>query len=269
MNSPIKLNMLLALAKYKFLTNSHFLVLGFTPSLRTTQQYTTQLINAGYVKNVEYGNLIKKDDPFKDIKNEGLNFLTKKGVEFLEDRMAYDKEDIKYPPHQDVGTGDYIHRVFIIFTLISYDKYCTLNNVKTDFKVDYHKHETLVLFKDKDVIKKIIFDIVIIYKEKLYVIEVWQGKDKDYIMRKIKRLYKPLLEGYASSKFEYSKIPRMLHVFRYENIMEDIRGEILSNSYYSEGVKAGLFHFAHIDAINKNFGVWQNINGKQIEIRDF
>jgi hypothetical protein len=253
--SDKKIEILKALARYKYITASQVIELGISSSLDSMRKYLTDLKNKELVKSTAYSGVIQVNNKSKLIRYEDLYFLDKNGVHFLQ--KTYDLDDIKHPTNYKLNfSNDYVHRVLMVSICISFDKWRKEKDIKGSFLIDFHNQETLIKVDEKLTVKP---DIIINFNGIYYIIEVWAGIEKEYITSKLGKLTKALATKKISEFLSYEKIPRIINVFKDPNTMERVKQELQTDSYFESAVSKGLFYFSTFEDIKQNFDNWQNI----------
>lgn len=263
--SEKQIQILKGLAKYKYLTVSQIVDLGISPSIITMREYIRTLKNGELIKQTAYRGIIQQDGKNKSIRFEGLNFLNKDGVELLEKK--YKVTNIKYPKNYKISfSNDYIHRVFIVSTCISFDKWKDKNDYAGRFLVDFHNSETTIKIDDKLTVKP---DIIVNFNQTFAIIEIWAGLEKEYIISQLSKLTKAIASKKVSEFLQYDRIPRILNIFKDNGAMERVKQELKIDPYFTSAVNNGLFYFATIEQIKEKFNIWYDTNGKEIDISVF
>lgn len=254
-----------ALAKYKYLTVSQILDLGISTSLYTVRKYITTLQQSKLIKQSIYRQTIQETHKNKNIRLEGLNFLDTEGVKILKDN--FDMENIKYPQkHKLSFSNDYFHRIYMVSACISFDLW--LEKTKTDgsFLIDFHNSETTIKINDTTTLKP---DIIVNFNGNYAILEVWAGVEKEYITSKLSKVFKAIASKKVSEFLNYEKAPRILNIFKDSDTMERVKHALKTTPFFENGVNKGLFCFITTDQIKENFNLWQDINGKTIDIEAF
>jgi hypothetical protein len=264
MITEIQVKMLKALAKYKYLTVSQMVDLDISPSIDTIRKYCNVLKKEELVKQTGYRGTIQEAGRNKNIRYEGMIFLAKSGVDFLE---GLGLENIKYPKNYKIAfANDYIHRSCMISTCISFDKYLQKNELNGFTKIDFHNAETTIEISPKLTVKP---DIIIGFNQNIFILEVWAGLEKEYILSQLQRLTKGLASKKISEFLEYDRLPRVVNIFRDVPTMERVKKELQAELFFESAVNKGLFYFATFENIKQDFSIWQDINGKNVEVATF
>lgn len=250
--SDKKIEILKALSRYKYITASQVVELGISNSLDSMRKYLTDLKSRELVKSTAYSGVIQVNNKSKLMRYEDLYFLDKKGVKFLQ--KTYDLDNIKYPKNHKLSfSNDYVHRALMVSICISFDKWRKEKDIKGSFLIDFHNQETTIQIDDKLTVKP---DIIINFDDTYYIIEVWAGIEKEYIINQLAKLTKALASKKVSEFLNYEKVPRIINVFKDPNTMERVRQELQEDSYFESAVSKGLFYFVTFENIKQNFSCW-------------
>jgi DNA-binding transcriptional ArsR family regulator len=263
--SEKKIEILKALSKYKYLTVSQIIDLGITSSIETVRKYLTALKKDELINSTRYSGAVQQNDKSKIVKFEGLHFLDKKGVHFLQENFDFD--NIKYPKNYKLAfSNDYLHRVLMISTCISFEKWRKEKDLKGGFLVDFHNSETTVKIDEKLIVKP---DIVVSFNQNMAIVEVWAGFEKEYIVNQLSKLIKGVGTNKVSEFLKYDRTPRILNIFKDSGVMQRVRQELKTDPYFINAVNKGLFYFATMDDIKRKFNFWQDINENWLDIDTF
>lgn len=252
--SDKKIEILKALSRYKYITASQVVELGISNSLDSMRKYLTDLKSRELVKSTAYSGVIQVNNKSKLMRYEDLYFLDKKGVKFLQ--KTYDLDNIKYPKNHKLSfSNDYVHRALMVSICISFDKWRKEKDIKGSFLIDFHNQETTIQIDDKLTVKP---DIIINFDDTYYIIEVWAGTEKEYIINQLAKLTKALASKKVSEFLNYEKVPRVINVFKDPNTMERVKQELQTDTYFESAVSKGLFYFATFEDIKQHFEKWKN-----------
>jgi hypothetical protein len=261
----IQEKILRALAKYKYLTISQLVDLGVSDSINTIRLYINTLQNQKLIKKSIYRQTIQETHKNKSIRLEGLNFLDTEGVKILKD--SFDMENIKYPQkHKLSFSNDYFHRIYMVSACISFDLWLEKTQKDGYFLIDFHNSETTIKINDTTTVKP---DIIVNFNGNYAILEVWAGVEKEYITSKLSKVFKAIASKKVSDFLNYEKAPRILNIFKDSDTMERVKHTLKTTPFFENGVNKGLFCFTTTDQIKENFNLWQDINGKTIDIEAF
>jgi hypothetical protein len=254
-----------ALAKYKYLTASQLVDLGISNSVNTIRLYINTLQKQKLIKKSIYRQTIQEEHKNKNIRLEGLNFLDTEGVKLL--KTAFDLENIKYPQkHKLAFSNDYFHRIYMISACISFDLWLEKNKIEGSFLIDFHNSETTIRITDDLTVKP---DIIVNFNGTYAILEVWAGVEKEYITGKLSKVFKAVASKKVSEFLNYEKAPRIVNIFKDRDTMERVKHVLKTTPFFENGVNKGLFYFATTEMIKEKFNLWQDINGKSIDIENF
>jgi hypothetical protein len=246
-----------ALARYKYLTASHIADLGIC-NFNTARQYISALQKNKLIKKAIYSQPTTINAKTVNIRLEGLNFLDIAGVKLL--KKSFDMDDIKYPQKYKLSfSNDYFHRIFMVSTCISFDKWLIDTNQEGYFLIDYHNSETTIKIDDISTVKP---DIIINYNQNFTLVEVWAGTEKEYIVNQLSKLYKAVSTKKVNEFLKYDKGTRILNIFKDLPTMERVKQEIITDSYFKIAVEKGLFMFATLEEVKEDFNSFSGIDGE-------
>ncbi|MCT4664245.1 MAG: hypothetical protein N4A45_03300 [Flavobacteriales bacterium] len=230
--SPTKTNILIALAKFKFLTISQMV------QLKVATQRTNINTNLTKLKNGR-GALIG-EIPFPFVPNHGraetLYFLKPKAKELLVEEYILEEDKIKVPKGSTtVFTRDYFHRKYTIGCIIN--QYLQLQKEGGSLLwFDYYfdklvKSQNGTRAKNKVNLKNGNYMI----PDAIFMTETAKGEKRLWLFemfcdKGIKRPYETLLkhrealiEGSASIKYNFDKANRVLCVFEHESVLKSVK----------------------------------------------
>lgn len=210
------LQILEALARYKFLTVSQMLKLGLGGQ-KNHKQYLQRILKQTRERKRPTLACIKFDGTYKYQKREYVYYLTKRGVEQLLNNTELENHHINRP----VGTSslferDYTHRMMHIDMMISLYSWCEFKQSKVIFFDSYYDYESTQkrgapisktnVTIDSERGTRIIPDgIYLIQKSsgkyELFAWEIHMGRDKQRIMRQLVAHKTAIQQGAISYKY--------------------------------------------------------------------
>jgi len=286
--SPTKERILEHLAEYKYLCVSQFITLGITSSVQVCRRALRELKNEfGFVDRMDVitisqslGERIER----KRVRQEGVFYLTKKGAEFIDEEMRIDMRGIRYPKRKKKSlSNDYFHRISSVSTHISYNNWIQ--------KHDFTHKETLLYYDKRKKFKKLKTtiesridlkggrtktpDLVMGYENKkgegkIFVVEVYNGSRKKYLVDETKELIKALQENHELSlRVGVEKFPRILITCEDQEKMKRAMESIKKDPFFNFK-KIDQMLFFNVDSeVWKDFGSnWINLSGEVINLEN-
>lgn len=260
-----QIEILKALAKYKFLTYHQMTKLGIDAHSSNLSTLIKKMREQRYP-------LVKKIP--HTIGTPVKHYLTSKGQEILIQLCNLDEKEIHFPKgviHTD--TQDTKHRTSIIDIQIELNLACSKKGIEVIlcdryFDVTGSRREknlaskTAIIYEAKKTLKADLNFILKIKKQKeLYLTELENGKDTKKAIEKCVNHAKAILIGSANKKYQFNKGYRSLWIFEHESIMENtIKG--LQKTPIINNLRE-YFLFKSLEEIsNENFFTdWHNAAG--------
>lgn len=275
----MKEHILRSLAQYKYLTVSHFLLLGVSKSptkireylrtLRTQEKFTDKATHIA-IPPSPTGKIARR------VRHEDLHYLTHKGASFLDEETELALPYIRYPknPKQTLS-NDYLHRISTVSLHISFDRWVEAVGYATrDFLVYYDKRglygesktfksETRIDFEDGTHYSP---DAILSYQKPngqplLFCLEVYNGNRTKYALEQLKKLF-GIIEQTTKigDKVGLQKTPRILCVFDNPTLLNNTIDRIKADRFFAvQGIEQMLL-------FNLDEQVWQNFGGKWVNI---
>ena len=266
-------DVLVFLAKYKFLCSSQFTKLGL---YKNKGDVTNLLKPMAEQKKPLIGVIKFPTDPTIG-KLEYIYYLTKFGEKAVLEDLDYPQEKIKKIKSKPISTKDYFHRKSTIDFHIGLNQWLQNNNGEIKF-LNYY-FDKMGTFRDKDkTIREInrfylndnrsfIPDITVKFKVNnesyIFLFEQHNGKD---VKRLADQLHVHLLaihEDVVSKKLKFDKYNRVAVVCEEESVKDSIiqrlqKTDVFNNFY-------NFFIFKTIDELKEDFfNNWTLINGEQV-----
>ena len=279
--NPIKERILQQLAHYKFLTVSQFVMLGVGHTSKV-REGTRQLSELGLTKHAEYATVTRKKG-----QADRIHFLTRKGVKILMEELGYREEQIRYPRSvNSIFKSDYFHRISTINTRISYEKWARENGFEQSFfdtyfdKVGSQRNQeetgalhslTQIQFHDGHYVQP---DAIFSYvkpdiKQKLWMLEVWNGNNTKNVLDRLEELRTAIQEGIPSEKYGLQVPSRIINTFEYEGNMKAVLHGLSQKNEFSLGGIENYFYFGLAESIWQNFDdSFVNLKGDRVKMSD-
>lgn len=276
-------DLLLYLAKYKFLSVSQLYLLGFCEKSKSIYDHLSALKRAtrpfiGEIKggiSPKYGTL------------ESIYYLTKRGVKVLED-LNIDPDLIRYPKASVVySTQDYFHRRSTVNFHILLEKWIekegfTLNFIEFYFDKAGNNRRgkttgtlkaltRILIDTDKKTGKELyilpdaVFSINDGKTDRLYLFEMVNGKDTKRVLEQIARHQFAIHKGTPTEKYEHKNANRVILLFEEETTRNAVikrANELKAYSTY----KAHFLLKTYDDITKEFFSNWRNFDGKKINL---
>ena len=271
--TPQQTAILTSIAKYKYLTVSHFKALKIGSSDRLIRENLKILRERKLTEKMSFGTI-----PIKG-RFQDLHFLTERGAKVLIESLNLEPEEVKHPSRASTFfKNDYLHRVSTIDLMISFNQWIEKNGYIVDFFETYFDKvgsqratETGVQSKTRLDLpngKNISPDAIIKYeangKKYLFCVEVYNGKDTKRVTEQIRKLTYATFEGIPSKKYDHDKTNRNLILFEFDDYKTFAIDRISKDPYLSqfEGLEQ-LFFFNSIEQARDNFSsLWETLDGK-------
>jgi hypothetical protein len=272
--TPQQTAILSSIAKYKYLTVSHFKTLKIGSSDRLIRENLKILRDRKLTEKMSFGTI-----PIKG-RFQDLHFLTERGAKMLIESLDLEPEQVKHPSRASTFfKNDYLHRVSTIDLMISFNQWAEKNGYIIDLFDTYFDKvgsqratETGVQSKTRFDLpngKNISPDAVIKYeangKNYLFCVEVYNGKDTKRVIEQVRKLAYATFEGIPSKKYDHNKTNRNLILFEFDDYKNHAIDRIKKDPYLSqfEGLEK-VFFFSSIEAQKVDFGAnWSDLKGKK------
>lgn len=217
------------LASFKFLTKSQMAKLGIRKKASYLHRAITPIRDnkKPLIARVVMGALV----PYGKL--EDVYFLTKNGVEILEENALMDRRDIRYPKSRfSLFHKDYKHRIATIdfhialkLWLDSMEGHIKLASSYFDKPGSQRRGEPLIVNKiEIDEYNYIIPDMILLLndgsKDYLFAFEQENGKDTGGTVKKIVKYLEVIQRGLISDKIGVEIASRVCIVFEHQSILE-------------------------------------------------
>ncbi len=253
-------NILLALAKYKYLTVSQLTNLGIMKDKRNVSKKVKELRDRGLVKSIAYGFTPKIG------RVENVNHLSVKGKNILMDDLEMEEDEIRMPiGRSNTFFKDYFHRRSTIDFHINLENWAGQSEVQVLLFDTYFdklgnnrrsknlRAKTKVDLPNGYIIPDAVFMIESVKSEKeLYLVEVYNGKDTLRTLKQLKKHAEVISIGSVNEKYDFHSGYRVLSVFEHESMMEAVI-ERMSEDQYFKNLKAHFLFKSIADLAEGNF----------------
>lgn len=275
--SPQQLKILLALAKYKYLTISQFHRLEIGKDKEFIRKNLALLRDRKLADRMTFG-LIPTKGKFEDI-----HFLTEKGAKELLANTHLVPDQVRHPSRSSTFfKNDYLHRVSTVETIIAFNQWADHQNYQIDFFETYFDKVGSQRASKEGIKNKTRLDLpngqnispdgVIQYTTQnnsfLYCIEVYNGKDTKRANEQIRKLIYATFEGIPSTKYGHNKANRNLIIFEHESYMKTAIERISKDPYLAQfdGLERFLL-FNTTQQVKTDFGGgWADLNGVLVDL---
>lgn len=276
---PIQERILAGLAHYKFLTATQMecLKVGHKNWVYVELR---GLEKGGFTKSVQYGVGTRNG-----VKTEKLHFLTPKGAKLYAGSVkGVSMEQVKHPKsHNSIVKNDLAHRISMINTQISYDRWTGQNEFETVFFDTYfdtvgnnrNKEKGGALrpktrldfgggnFADPDGI--LLYDTG--SKKKLWILEVFNGNDSGRVVKQLRGICYAILHGITADKYGLKLPERALITFEHEPNMKASIERMNADPYFKMDGIEGYFYFGLAEKIWGDFGKnWVKMTGEVVSL---
>jgi DNA-binding MarR family transcriptional regulator len=214
-------------------------------------------------------------------KAENMYYLTTNGKEILVHHEKFFADDIKLPKGIPLVLRDYNHRKHFIDAQIALYAYLHTNNIDIPVFLTYfdkqgnNRTDKNLEAKTKISLGEELFyipDGIMItensYQRKLYLIELYNGKDTLRVLQQLSKHVRAIALGTASKKFEIQDNPVVLCMFELESNKTAVIKRLETNERFT--AMSELFFFASLETVQNNCGnAFVNVNKKQLNFKDF
>lgn len=280
---PSQEKIILNLAKYKFLTNSHLLELG-------VMKYKTHISNEvrnlrkvkGLVDSIDFGLLSGEENGVQKHygRLEMFHFLTPKGKKLLLEDFDMEEQDIKMPTKK-FRVKDYFHRKDTLDWQIQFDKWIEGKGGKMLFfnryfdmkgnnRVSKNLRSITNIPLEKELNRKTSLSPDAMFQlktelgnEAFYILEVNRGSGTLKELERLEIYLEILSSGAVKKSHGIQGKYRILSVFEKEGIKEATIKRFLKNYSY-ENIN-DIFYFKTLKNIADNdiMSGWQKLDGTQ------
>ena len=265
--TPKQQEILMALARFKFLTTSQMVRLGIDKH--------SQNLNGNLVKLRERKRKLINHINF-GMGKEYFYFLTQKGKQLLVDHLYLSPDEIKAPiGRTSFFSTDYNHRKSCISCIIEMMNSASQEGFEIEF-CDWYFEKTGNNRRDKNLQSKSRIELTNRYIEAdaifmtsranekfLYVFEYERKRDSRYIYKKCRDYLEALTIGEPSIKYGFNKGCRVLYVFETPAIMKAVISRIQQDNDFRAFHKHFLFkHFKELESAF--FSDWLSINNENM-----
>ncbi len=230
---------LLALAKYKFLTVSQFKQLGIDKYDSNLRKALKPLLESKrkFIDRIMFSVYPKGNDLMRKNKLEYVYYLKPKGKRVVVEHQWLTDEQVRMP----IGTStmaykDYYHRKITVNCHISLCQAAQQKAIEVCFfdtyfdKIGNNRRSKNLRAKTRIelsapnyLIADAIFMLQTPEQKALYCLEVQNGKDAKLMVQKLKQQYVTALRlGSPSEKYNFDKSNRVLSVFEYESTLQSV-----------------------------------------------
>lgn len=271
-----QIEILKRLNQYRFLTTAQMVKSGASNTIKTAQQATKALREAGKP-------LIEYFEP-EPLPNRGrfsrIYYLTKNGAKFLKENFILEPEEISYPKNVTLYSQEYFHRVATVDLHILARNFCeALKDVELDFFQTYFEKGNAVkkvpVTENISFIPDCVFQITNPDNEPfLFVGEVYRSHTTKRVFQHLCKYLRVLEKGKINDFYNYKKKIPFLILCEQENAMKSLMKRIREDEVFKLAEEYILFRTynpkekkAHKTAEEKRkaFSLgWQTFTGKEI-----
>ena len=259
-------NILLALAKYKFLTYDQMLRLGIERHKSNLSKQISGMIKSrkSYIQKIPHR-------PGTSTKF----YLTKRGKELLVSHFDIEVESIHFPKGKiTTDTQDQKHRTRIIDLHLALENEYTKQDCDLLFCHRYFdtignnrinrnlKSQTALPFNSNSVKADMIFMLQTPLQKELYIVELENGRDTKKAITKCHEHAELLFQGGVHEKYNFKQGYRTLWVFEHETTLLKTR-QALSNDPLFEHISEYFLFNTYSSSSSSFFTHWTNINNQK------
>lgn len=268
--TTLQSNILIQLARYKFLTVSQLYRLGLSKDISWIRTQARELSQAGQplIDRINFN-----ITPHKG-KVENIYFLTKKGKEALIEGMNKEEKSIKVPIGNPTNIyKDYTHRkntidfqieaylwaetqergTYIDFFDCYFDK---IGNNRTAGNLQ--AKNKIALEGDDYIIPDAVFLLETEHRPYLFLFEMYDGRDTKRVIDQVTKHVKAIELGTPSDKYNHPYAHRVILLFEFEEMKNAFLSRTHKDSYFDN--VSVCFKCKSIEAMQKDFfGGWKNL----------
>lgn len=265
--SPKQIDILKALARYKFLTYSQMMRLGIDQHRSNLSNFLKDLRESKFqmVKKIPHG-----------MGEEVKHYLSEKAIPVLRDLAGLEAHEIHCPRGTILThTQDQAHRTSIIDFHITLDLACQREGLSLLFCDRYFdtvgnnrveknlKSKTAFEVDGRASIKPdLTFMLQSTIKNELFLVELENGRDSKKSIEKCVRHGEAMLAGAVNKRYDFQRGYRILWIFEYEGAMEAVLKDLASRPMFEPLVE--YFLFKPLSKIGDDlFLSWRNVAGKE------
>lgn len=227
MINPAQEKILIALARYKFLSSRQIERLGICHYVHATTNIKSLRDTIGLVDSISIGTIPKMG------KISYLNFLTPKGAKLLKNNTEI--EEIQHPKNpNNFFSNDFIHRIGTLDCWINFDIWAKDKGYDIDFVDAYFLKNGAI--KNGGLVSRTMLhledgkyyepDLIARYtdsenKRHLFVLEFYNDETATRPTKSLKKNLKGLVNGSATEKYNHDRGYRVLAVFQNGNVMKN------------------------------------------------
>ncbi len=265
--SPKQIQVLQALARYKFLTYSQMMQLGIERHRSNLSTLLKDLRESSFpmVKKIPHG-----------MGDEVKHYLTEKSISVLQDLCELEESEIHCPKGTILtDTQDQVHRTRIIDFHIALDLACQQEGVTLLFCDRYFdtvgnnrveknlKSKTAFEYKPNSSIKPdMAFKLQTTSQEELFLVELENGRDAKKTVEKCIRHGEAVLTGSVNQRYDFNRGYRVLWVLEFEATLESVLGKLAGLPLFQNLTE--YFLFKSLSQMGKEvFLGWHNVAGNE------
>lgn len=273
--TTLQSNILIELARYKFLTVSQFHRLGVSQDISWIRTQAKELSEAG---NPLIERLTFNVTPRKG-RIENVFYLTKRGKDALIEGLNMDENAVKMPVgNSTLFYKDYTHRKNTIdFQIAVYlwakeqergtyvDFFdCYFDKVGNNRTAANLQAKNKIALENEDyIIPDGVFMLQTPQRPYLFLFEMYDGKDTKRVFEQVKKHVKAIASGSPSEKYNYPFAHRVILVFEFDNMKDAFLERTKNNPYFSE--VSPCFRCKSIEGVQADFFTgWQTLKAETI-----
>ena len=274
--TSVQSNILVELAKYKFLTASQLHRLGVGKDIGWIRAQTKELETMGkpLIERITFGIVPRYG------RLESVIFLTTHGKQALMDGLQMPESQIKMPVgNSSMFYKDYNHRRNTIDFQIELGRWAnSMETMTVDFfdcyfdKIGNNRtganleaKNKIMLDEEDYIIPDGVFMLSTPERPYLFLFEMYDGKDTKRVFTQIKKHVKAIATGSPSEKYKHDKAHRIAVVFEFDAQKEAFLERTREDVYFTHVAK--WFRCKSLEEVKNGFSSgWKNLNG---EILDF
>jgi len=272
--TTVQSNILIELARYKFLTVSQMHRLEISHDISWIRTQAKELSEGGnpLIERITFNVTPRKG------RVENVYFLTKRGKEILIEGMNLEEANIKMPiGNSTLFYKDYNHRKNTIDFQISVYQWakeqergtyvdffdCYFDKVGNNrMAANLQAKNKIPLENDEYIIPDGIFLLHTPKRPFLFLFEMYDGKDTKRVFQQVKKHVSAIALGSPSEKYTHPFAHRVVMVFEFESMKDAFLERTRRDPYFSE--VSPCFRCKSIEGVQQDFSSgWETLTGEK------
>lgn len=271
--SPSQEKVLIALAKFKFLTTPQLLNLGV---MANSDNLNKQISELRFWKNPLVATVKFWIHP-KFWRLPSIHYLTIHGAKLLKEHFGTEIS-VRFPQKNATSFSDYFHRLSLIDIHMTLDERAFKKNIeilffKTYFdkistgrKKGFRAESAIPIYGNEYLIADAICMLQTPNRKELFAIEMYRWGDTNRVHKSLFHHLQALIEGQPSILFGLNHWSRVLCVFELENYKKMAIKRLMEDERFTENAKPH-FLFKTLDELKQEvFEDWELFDGEKTSL---